>query len=660
MYHTNAADSTKTPDKSGVFANGFRKLLGQNRDTGIGDSAAQVLAVQNCAGSLDALVAHNVGVLSHGGQDVAVSDQAQDSIGLVEADTDNVSTGSLDSVAGTVGSTLVAAEDTNDALSDVVLSDGLGLGSIAFAVLGLQQGVALALEGFAEASLTLNSGVGSSIDVHDTDGTFGDALGSQLSQHGLTGGEASSLVVGGEGGFCINVCGGVNVDDLDTGSDGFLQSGGDGIGAVGSDDDGVTAGGNSVVDLLDLLCIVLCVGGHVDNFAAQLGSGLHGTLFQGDPVLVNAVHGDQSDLEIVGGSSGSLSSTAFSLQNGNTGIGDCAAQVFALQSSNSSLNTFVTHDIGVLSHGGQDVAVSDQAHDGIGLVEADNDNVGSSSLMLTIQKVDGGLASQFIHDTWQVGTEVTVSAPLGNFTYEPLRDAKTVVGVVGGSSITPFRSLAMAIADGDEDCDLILLYGSRTLADTMFQADLKELEAKCSQIKLVNILSDEQVEGYEHGFITADLIRKYAPEGEYSLFVCGPQVMRNFVDKEIATLGLRKKFIRNELFGEYFGPAKEADYPANVAPAFKVTVRIAGSEQTITAPSDVSLLRSLEAAGIAAPAHCRSGECGWCHSRLVSGEIYTPKSMDGRREADFLFGYIHPCCSFPLSDLVIEVPPVAK
>ena len=280
--------------------------------------------------------------------------------------------------------------------------------------------------------------------------------------------------------------------------------------------------------------------------------------------------------------------------------------------------------------------------------------------LLTIQKVDGGLASQFIHDTWQVGTEVTASAPLGNFTYEPLRDAKTVIGVVGGSSITPFRSLAKAIADGDEDCDLILLYGSRTLEDTMFQQDLTDLAASCDRIKLVNIFSDEEREGYEHGFITAELIKKYAPEGEYSLFVCGPQVMRKFVDKEIETLGLRKKFIRNELFGEYFGPAKEADYPESVAPAFKVTVRIAGNEQTITAPSDVSLLRSLEAAGIAAPAHCRSGECGWCHSKLVSGEVYTPKSVDGRREADYLYGYIHPCCSFPLSDLVIEVPPVVK
>ena len=280
--------------------------------------------------------------------------------------------------------------------------------------------------------------------------------------------------------------------------------------------------------------------------------------------------------------------------------------------------------------------------------------------LLTIQKVEGGLASQFIHDTWQVGTEVTASAPLGNFTYEPLRDAKTVVGVVGGSSITPFRALAKAIADGDEDCDLILLYGSRSLEDTMFQQDLTDLAAACSRIKLVNIFSDEKREGYEHGFITAELIKKYAPEGEFSLFVCGPQVMRKFVDKEIETLGLRKKFIRNELFGEYFSPAKEADYPENVAPAFKVTVRMAGKEQTITAPSDVSLLRSLEAAGIAAPSHCRSGECGWCHSKLVSGEVYTPKNVDGRREADYLYGYIHPCCSFPLSDLVIEVPPAAK
>ena len=277
---------------------------------------------------------------------------------------------------------------------------------------------------------------------------------------------------------------------------------------------------------------------------------------------------------------------------------------------------------------------------------------------LTIKRVEGGLASNYILDNWTVGTEVTASEPLGVFTYEPLRDAKTVIGIAGGSGITPFRSLAKAIADGDEDAKLILLYGSRTMNDAIFQEEFKALEGE--KFQLVNVLSHEENEACEHGFITAELIKKYAPAGDYSIFLCGPQAMYEFVDKEIETLNLRRKFIRHELFGEYFNPAKEADYPANVVPEFKITVRIAGSEQTVQAPADTSILRSLEAAGIAAPAHCRSGECGWCHSKLVSGEVYCPKSVDGRREADYIYGYIHPCCSFPLSDLVIEVPPVRK
>ena len=280
--------------------------------------------------------------------------------------------------------------------------------------------------------------------------------------------------------------------------------------------------------------------------------------------------------------------------------------------------------------------------------------------MLTIKRVKDGLASNYILDNWAVGSEVTASEPLGVFTYEPLRDAYTVIGIAGGSGITPFRSLAKAIADGDEDAELILLYGSRTLEDAIFLEEFEALEENCKKFKLVNVLSNEEKAGCEKGFITAELIKKYAPEGNYSLFLCGPQAMYNFVDKEIETLGLRRKFVRHELFGEYFNPSKEADYPQNVAPEFKLTVRIAGNEQTITAPADTSLLRTLEANGIAAPAHCRSGECGWCHSKLVSGQVYTPKSVDGRREADLIYGYIHPCCAFPLSDLTIEVPPVAK
>jgi ferredoxin len=85
---------------------------------------------------------------------------------------------------------------------------------------------------------------------------------------------------------------------------------------------------------------------------------------------------------------------------------------------------------------------------------------------------------------------------------------------------------------------------------------------------------------------------------------------------------------------------------------------MAGKEYNVACPADTSLLRAMEAAGINAPSDCRSGRCGWCHSQLISGEVYVPAEVDGRRLADKDFGYIHPCCTFPLSDVTIDVPPM--
>ena len=62
------------------------------------------------------------------------------------------------------------------------------------------------------------------------------------------------------------------------------------------------------------------------------------------------------------------------------------------------------------------------------------------------------------------------------------------------------------------------------------------------------MLSDEDKECYEHGFITADLIKKLAPE-EYSVFICGPRAMYRFLESELPKLELPAKFIRREIMG---------------------------------------------------------------------------------------------------------------
>ncbi len=129
---------------------------------------------------------------------------------------------------------------------------------------------------------------------------------------------------------------------------------------------------------------------------------------------------------------------------------------------------------------------------------------------ITVRSNPSGFAAEKILSEWKPGDEIISSSPLGQFYYEPLRDSKTVIALAGGSGITPFLSMAYAIRDGIEDFNLTLLYGSRNESVILFKDELEKISKECEKVKVVNVLSDEEKEGYEHGFITSTLIKKYA------------------------------------------------------------------------------------------------------------------------------------------------------
>ena len=275
---------------------------------------------------------------------------------------------------------------------------------------------------------------------------------------------------------------------------------------------------------------------------------------------------------------------------------------------------------------------------------------------ITVKRDDAGFVSPYIQDNWQVGQRVTISGPQGHLYYEPLRDAKKVVALAGGSGITPFMGMAYALRDGLEDFDLTIIFGSRTAEGIVYKKELDEVCAACDKVHVVHVLSDEDLPGYEHGFITAELIRKYGGDGEYSIFMCGPQAMYNFLDGEIAKLGLRRKFVRRELFGAIKDPWNQPGYPQELrGKSFALKVVKYGQEYSVTASADEPLLVAIERAGITAPSRCRSGECGWCRSKLLEGKVFIPEKTDGRRAADLDYNYIHPCSSFPVADCAIEI-----
>jgi ferredoxin len=83
------------------------------------------------------------------------------------------------------------------------------------------------------------------------------------------------------------------------------------------------------------------------------------------------------------------------------------------------------------------------------------------------------------------------------------------------------------------------------------------------------------------------------------------------------------------------------------------SIRCTLSDRTISCSADTFVLDAALAAGIIIPFSCRQGLCGTCKSQLAGGE-YDMKHGGGIRPREIAAGKFLPCCSKPLSDLVIE------
>ena len=255
----------------------------------------------------------------------------------------------------------------------------------------------------------------------------------------------------------------------------------------------------------------------------------------------------------------------------------------------------------------------------------------------TIKKC--GFFSGYMFDNAKVGDTFTVGDPTGEFCYEPVKDASHIVAIAGGSGITPFYSMAQAITDGTIDVKLTIFYGAKTEEDLIFKTELDAL--KSDKINVIYVLSNEKKAGYESGFIGAEIIEKYV-SGDFTVMMCGPQAMYAFLDKELTKFNLPLRRIKKEANTVGMRDVKEAHY--------KITVKIGFNTYTVDADSRETVLTALERAGLNVPAKCRAGSCGFCHAKLISGKFTIP-GADKRRLADSKFGYFHPCCSYPDSDM---------
>ena len=192
--------------------------------------------------------------------------------------------------------------------------------------------------------------------------------------------------------------------------------------------------------------------------------------------------------------------------------------------------------------------------------------------------------------------------------------------------------------------------------DIVLKDELEAIEKDCPDVKIVNVLSGEPDWPGEKGFITREIIEKYStPDCTYMF--CGPFPMFTFVKKALDEMGVPVRRFRHDAVNNPADVTLLPGYPkGRETETWKITVRRGIAEDVIEASAKEPVAVALERAGIKIDTHCRNGECGFCRSQLVSGDVFVSPIGDGRRLMDKEMGWFHPCSAWPLSDLVIRIP----
>lgn len=259
---------------------------------------------------------------------------------------------------------------------------------------------------------------------------------------------------------------------------------------------------------------------------------------------------------------------------------------------------------------------------------------------------DAGFFSGYMNNEAKIGDRFVMTEPSGEFHYENIRDKKNIVCIAGGSGITPFLSMAKSVAEDNEDYNMTLFYGAKDFENLAYRDELEVL--KKSGVQIIYVLETAH-EGCEQGFVTAKMLEKYVDINSSTFFMCGPVAMYASILDELKPYNLPLKSVRKDA-------ATCGDLDIDNPKTFRLTVHMRDKVYEIDAKENETLLTSMERAGLNAPNKCRAGGCGFCHSKWLGGEYIIAKGRDGRREADRKFGFIHPCVTYPQSDMEIDVP----
>lgn len=166
---------------------------------------------------------------------------------------------------------------------------------------------------------------------------------------------------------------------------------------------------------------------------------------------------------------------------------------------------------------------------------------GSQELELTVERLDGGEVSTFLHDDVVVGDQLEVRGPIGGWFVWDGDSPALLVG--GGSGVVPLMAM-LRLARGAGRPDLIRLVISVRTPDDLYYAD----EIAGPETTLVYTRATPPTFSRPPGHLTRDDIPQPVAPG-VTTYVCGSSGFADAASDVLLAVGVPVQQIRVERFG---------------------------------------------------------------------------------------------------------------
>jgi ferredoxin-NADP reductase len=260
--------------------------------------------------------------------------------------------------------------------------------------------------------------------------------------------------------------------------------------------------------------------------------------------------------------------------------------------------------------------------------------------------------SRWLHDELRVGDEVEIEAPNGTFIFTG-EQAAGVALIGAGVGITPMMSVARYLTETGWSGKVSLILGFRAPRDFIFRDELEALKARNPNLSVTITMSNPGDEPWSgiRGRIDAALLTSAVPDvASRRAHVCGPPSMMDAVKAAVLGLGAGEAHVKTEAFGTVTrDPSVKGARSAQVAG----TVVFQASDTTARVPVDATILDVADDVGVFIDNACRSGTCGSCRVKLVSGPV-SMAVKDALTEQDRAEGYILACQATIRGDVKVD------